>query len=124
MDDDRGDVITAYLLRLVGGLAVAGLLTIEVAAVAVNRLGLEEAVHQAADRAATVYLEHRSTDAAQHAARQRLQRADAELVDFAVEPDAVSVTASRPATVLISDRIDALSHLVTPSTRAESPLRR
>lgn len=120
MHEERGDVITAYLLRLVGGLALAGLLVIETAALTVNRIGLEEVVQRAADQAVAAYIEHRSSAAAEDAARQRLRRADAELLKVTVEADAVTVRATRSATVVLSDRIDALSHLVAPTTTARA----
>lgn len=114
MLSDRGDIIIAYLVRLVGGLALAGLLVIEGTAVALNRIGLEEAVERAARAGASAYAEHRSADAVERAVDERLQHADAELVDLDIGGQAVSVTGTRPADVLVSDRIEALSSLVTP----------
>lgn len=124
MHDDRGDVISAYLLRLVGALAVAGLLIIETAAITINRFGLEEAVQRAADRAATAYAEQRSAQGAEAAARQRLRRADVRTVDVGVDIDGITVTGTRRATVLVSDRLDALSHLVGPAVTARAPVDR
>jgi hypothetical protein len=112
---DRGDIITGYLLRLVGGLALAGLLVIEGTAVTINRIGLEEAVARAAHHGASAYGESHSLDAAEQAAEQRLDRADARLVDLSVGGDSVTVTGGRQAKVVVSHRIDALSDLVTPS---------
>lgn len=124
MDDERGDMITAYLLRLVGGLALVGLLVVESTAVTLNRIGLEEAVDRAARAGASAYADHRSTDAVERAVDQRLQRADAELVHLDVEPRTVSVTGSRSANVVLSDRIDALSTLVTPERTGQAPVSR
>lgn len=115
MRTDRGDVITGYLVRLIGGLALAGLLLIEGTAVTLNRIGLEEAVERAARHGASAYADTRSDDAAERAAEQRLDRADAVLVDLSVAGDRVTVTGARSAEVVVSDRIEALSDLVTPS---------
>lgn len=124
MHDDRGDIITAYLLRLVGGLAVAGLLLIETAAVAVNRMGLEEAVERAANHGAAAYIEHGSPAAAESAARRRLRRADVEPLEISAQAPAVTVTGTRPATVLLIDRLDPLADLVAPTSSARAPVKR
>lgn len=114
MTGDRGDIIIAYLVRLVGGLALVGLLLIESVAVTFNRIGLEEAVERAARAGASAYTEHRSVDAVERAVDQRLDHADAELVDLDIGPETVSVTGLRPAKVIISHHLEALSSLVTP----------
>lgn len=124
MHHERGDVITAYLLRLVGGLAIAGLLLIEGTAVTLNRIGLEEATERAARHGAAAYAEHGTTEAVERAAEQRLDRADAVLVDAAVTGDVVRVTATRSAKVVVSDRIDLLSDLVSPARTEEAVVSR
>lgn len=122
--DDRGDVITAYLLRLVGGLAIAGLLLIETAAIAVNHVSLDESVELAANQAAGAYIEHGSPDAAERTARRGLRDAGIELLDVTVRPPEVTVTGRRPASVLLVDRIDALSQLVVPTSSASARVER
>lgn len=124
MSDDRGDIIIAYLVRLVGGLALVGLLVIESVAVTVNRIGLEEAVDRAARAGAAAYAEHRSADAVERAVDQRLEHADAELVDLDIGGRTVSVTGVRSASVLVSDRIDALSSVVTPERTGRAEVSR
>lgn len=122
--DERGDIIIAYLVRLVGGLALVGLLVIESVAVTLNRIGLEETVDRAARAGASAYAEHRSADAVERAVDQRLQRADTELVDLDVGGQTVSVTGVRSASVLLSDRIDALSSVVTPERTGQAEVSR
>lgn len=124
MSDDRGDIIIAYLVRLVGGLALVGLLVIESVAVTLNRIGLEEAVDRAARAGASAYAEQRSADAVERAVDQRLQRADAELVDLDIGGQTVSVTGGRSASVLVSDRIDALSSVVAPERTGRAEVSR
>lgn len=124
MTGDRGDIIIAYLVRLVGGLALVGLLVIESVAVTFNRIGLEEVVERAARVGASAYAEHRSADAIERAVDQRLQHADVELVDLDIGHETVSVTGVRPAKVVISDRIEALSSLVTPQRTGHADVSR
>lgn len=120
MTDERGDIITGYLVRLVAGLALVGLVVIEGAAVTFNRISLEETVARAARAGASAYADHRSGDAVERAVAERLDHAGADLVHLEVDRDSVSVTGSRPANVLVSDRVGALSTLVTPERTGQA----
>lgn len=113
MTDERGDIIAGYVIRLVAGLALVGLVVIEGAAVSFNRLSLEETVNRAARAGASAYADHRSGDAVERAVAERLDHAGAELVHLKIHRGSVSVTGRRPAHVLVSDRVGALSTLVT-----------
>lgn len=110
---ERGDIITGYLVRLVAGLALVGLVVIEGAAVTFNQISLEETIDRAARAGASAYAEDRSREAVEHAVVERLEHAGAQLVHLDVGSESVTVTGTRPAKVLISDRIEALSTLVT-----------
>lgn len=124
MTSERGDIITGYLVRLVAGLALVGLLVIEGAAVTFNQLSLEETIDRAARAGASAYADDRSREAAEHAVAERLEHAGAELVHLHVGGESVSVTGTRPANVLISDRIEALSTLVTPERTGRADVER
>lgn len=114
MHGDRGDIITGYLVRLVLGLGLAGMLLIEAGALTINHIGLDNTVERAARQAAVTYRDQRSPSAAERAAEATLDRSGATMVGFEVDRATVTVTGTRPARVLASDRIDALEWLVTP----------
>lgn len=124
MTDERGDIIAGYLVRLVAGLALVGLVVIEGAAVTFNRISLEETVDRAARAGASAYADQRSGDAVERAVAERLDHAGAELVHLEVDGGFVSVTGTRPANVLVSDRVEALSTLVTPERTGRADVER
>lgn len=122
MGEDRGDIIAGFLVRLVLGLGLVGLLAIEVGALAINRVGLDETVDRAAAHGAAAYAEQRSATAAERAARAVLERDGATLVDVEVDGDTVTVTAERGAKVLASHHVDALDELVRPTRTGHADL--
>lgn len=115
---DRGDVLLNGLLNLVLGLLVVGLIVFEIGAVAVNAVQLDGIVQDAARAAATQMSQTTAASALEQAALsgmagQRNVRLDA----LTATRETVTVTVSRPAPVLLVDRIPPLrDHLVASAT--------
>lgn len=111
---ERGDVIIGGLLRLVAGLGVLIVVLFDVGALAVNRVQLDAAAGSAARAGVAERADGRA--AVEQAVAQRLSRVKDVVVDeLVIDHSGVTVTITRPAPVLVVDRLGRLGALATPS---------
>lgn len=116
MGAERGDVITSGLFKLVAFLLLFALVVYEVGALVVNQFQLDTIGGDAARAALLVARQGGSVQAVSDAAAATLDDdPGATLEAVAVEGGAVSVTVTRPAPVLILDRVGALDDVVRQS---------
>lgn len=109
--DERGDVIIAGVLRLVGGLLLVGFVLFEGGALLINRVQLDEAARVAASVGARAWTAEHTSAAVTSAVEQRMAaHTGMALEGVTVENDRVAVTVSRPAPVLLLDHIPLLAH--------------
>lgn len=108
--EERGDVVLSGLLRTVLALLVVGLVLFEIGAVLVNRVQLDEAARVAAQAGAQGLAERGSQRVAEAAVQARLgEERDVALDAVVVDAPRVTVTVSRPAPVLLLDRMGPLA---------------
>ena len=118
MHDERGDIISSWLVQLFLIMAVVGLIGYELLAVAVTTLTLDGDAEQVADAAADTYERDQDEDDALAAAEQEADTRGTEVVDLTVEDDAVVVTVVKPTETLWVHRIPGLDELAeVASTR-------
>jgi hypothetical protein len=121
--DDSGQI---GLVKLLVGLAVVGLVLFELGAVAVNHVQLDGLAERAARSAAASHATRPTrelTTARQGAEAAIADEPHAHLVDVTLQQDGrVAVTLSRPARVLVIDRIGFLEDFATAAiTRSAAP---
>lgn len=111
--DDRGDVIVSGVLKLLAGLLLLGLALYEGGALIVNQVQLDDAARLAAAAGAAAWAHEHSTAAVDGVVQRRLTRhTEMALESVAIEGDTVTVTVTRPAAVMLLDRIGPLSQYV------------
>lgn len=109
--DDRGDVIVSGVLKLLVGLLLLGLVLYEGGALVVNQVQLDDAARRAAAAGAAAWAYEHSTAAVDGVVQRRMTRhTEMALESVAIEGDTVTVTVTRPAAVMLLDRIGPLSH--------------
>ncbi|MDP8970901.1 MAG: hypothetical protein M3N52_10500 [Actinomycetota bacterium] len=113
----------SWLLKTIVGLAIAGVVLIDLGAVAVNALQLEEAADEAARAATHSWSVDHSPSAAQRAARDSIaDQPDIVLQDLVIGSDRLTVTLTKPAHVLVAHRIGPLTRYVEQTVSKTSPL--
>ncbi|HWB71739.1 MAG TPA: hypothetical protein VG452_05935 [Egibacteraceae bacterium] len=123
MASQRGDVILNWLLKLVVGLTVAGVVLIDAGAIGINALQLQDAADQAVHAAVTSWRADRSSDDARRAVLDSIAEQPAvALLELAVGDGRVTVTVSRPARVLVAHRIGPLTRYVERTVSKTSAL--
>ena len=118
--DERGGIVTGWLVKLVVSLALVGVLAFEAGAVIVARVTVDTVAGDAAGEAALVYGRSADLDEARAVASEYVSTHGGTLVDFRVGEDgrAVFVTVSKNAKTLFLHRIGATdSWAVARSTR-------
>lgn len=119
--DERGDIILAGLGRMLAGLLVLGTLLFDGGAIAVNRVQLEEAARVAARTGAVTWADQRSTRAVERAVLEDLAGESGMVLDAVTVANArVQVTVSRPAAVLLLDRLGPLGKYAHASVTSVS----
>jgi preprotein translocase subunit SecD len=118
--DERGDIISSWLLQLVLIMAIIGFLGYEVLSMAATGLALDGDADQVANAAADAYQsDQRLSDAEEAAAAEAAERGIA-LVAVEVEDDVVIVTVRGSADTLVAHRIGTLDRFTHPAaTRRE-----
>lgn len=107
---ERGDIILDGLLRTVAGLLFIALLLFEVGAVVVNEVQLDGAAQRAAREGARALDGPGSVELVELAADHAASTLNgASVTDVIIDDDRVGVTVTRPAPVLLADRIPPLS---------------
>lgn len=108
MHDERGDIITSWLVQLLLLMAVVGLFGYELLSIAITTLTLDGDAEQVADAAADAYEGDRDTDDAMEAAIEEAERRGAEVAQLVVEDDRVVVTVTKDTPTLVVHRIPGL----------------
>lgn len=118
MQAQRGGIITGWLLRLVLGLVLLGLVFFEAGSVVVARVGVDGTAQTAAREAALIYGTSRNPDAARSEAEKAAVQGGARLVEFTIASDGkeVTVTLERIAKTFVIHKIGPLKKYTT--TRA------
>ena len=111
MQDERGDIISSWLVQLLLVMAVVGLVGYELLTVAVTALTLDGTADQVADAAAEAYEDSRDEDDALAVATQETGETETEVVELTVDDDWVRVTIVRPTSTLFVHRIPGLNGL-------------
>jgi hypothetical protein len=109
MRDERGGIITGWLLKLVVSLAIVGVVLFEAGAVIVARVNVDSIASDAAGEAALEYAKAPNATQAEKVARDFVERRDATLVAFSVSPDGkvITLTVEKIAKTLIIQRFAA-----------------
>ena len=111
MQDERGDVISSWLVQLLFIMVVVGLVGYEFLSVAITTLTLDGDAEQVADAAADAYERDQDEDDALAAAEREAQARGAEVVEVIVEDDTVRVTVVQPTPTLFVHRVPGLEEL-------------
>jgi hypothetical protein len=106
--DERGDIITGWLVQLLLVMAVVGLFGYELLSIAITTLTLDGDAEQVADAAAFGYERHEDLDEALAAAEEEATRRGSTVVDLVVEDEQVEVTVSKSTPTLLVHRIPGL----------------
>lgn len=106
--DERGDIISSWLVQLLLIMAVVGLVGYELLSIAITTLTLDGDAEQVADAAADAYERDRREDDALEAAEAEAERRGASVVDLVIGQDAVEVTVSKATPTLVVHRIPGL----------------
>lgn len=118
--DERGDIISSWLLQLVVFMAVVGFVGFEFLSMATTALTLDGQADQIANVAADAYADRQDLDDTMEAAQVAADERDVELIDITVDDDVVFVTIRGTADTLVSHRIGPLERFTHPSvTRRE-----
>lgn len=106
----RGGIITGWLLRMVIGLILLGLVFFEAGSIVVARIGVDGTTKTAAREAALVYGNGRDAEAARAEAEKAATQGGARLVEFTISNDGqeVTVTLERTAKTFVIHKIGAL----------------
>jgi len=113
--NERGEIITSWLLRLVMLMAVLGLVVHEIVAVVVNRVELDDSVRLVAVSAADTYRETRSLERATRSAQEVARAEETRLVDLNEADGEVIVTLERAARTVLVHRLGPLRDLAVSS---------
>lgn len=108
MRDERGDIISSWLVQLLLVMAVIGLVGYEALSIAITTLTLDGDAEQVADAAAEAYGRGGDRDAALQAAMDEAERRGAGVTDLVVEDDVIFVTVTKDAPTVLVHRIPGL----------------
>lgn len=108
LHDERGDIISSWLVQLLLVMAVIGLLGYELLSIAITTLTLDGDAEQVADAAADAYERGQDPDDAREAADAEATRRDATVTDLVVDEDQVVVTVSKATPTVVVHRIPGL----------------
>lgn len=120
---EAGDVILGGLFKLVLALLAIGLVLFEVGAIAVNYVQLDSLAGDAARAGASTPPQQRTYATVERAVLAELEGSGARLEALEIEGETVAVTVSRPARVLLVDRIGVLDDVVRARHTKRAPFR-
>lgn len=106
--DERGDIISSWLIQLLLIMAVVGLFGYELLSIAITTLTLDGDAEQVADAAADAYERNQSEPEAREAADAEADRRGTTVLELVVEDDAVEITVTKPTPTLLVHRIPGL----------------
>lgn len=101
-------MIMGWLLKIVLGVAILGLLAVEGGSPLITRAQLDDVAHDAADNAALDLLDKRDPERARKIAEDIVLDKDAALTEFRVEPGRVYVTVQKQARSWLLRKVDQL----------------
>lgn len=101
-------MIVGWLMKIVLGIAILGLLVVEGGSPLITRAQLDDVAHDAADNAALDLLDKRDPERARMIAEDIVREKDAALTEFRVEPGRVYVTVQKEARSWVFKRLDQL----------------
>ena len=122
--EERGDVITDGLAKLVLTLLIIGLIFYELISIGVNAVQVEEAAGEAARRGALAWRDQHSQLAVEEAVVDSLSTERGMVLEgVSIEGEQVWVTLTRPAPVLLIDHVGFLRGVVTHTARDDAVVR-
>lgn len=111
MQDERGDIISSWLVQLLMIMAVVGLVGYEFLTLSITSLTLDGDAKQVVDAAADAYERDQDQDDALTAAQQEAEGRGAGVFEMAVEDDVIEVTVTKPTGTLVIHRVPGLDNL-------------
>lgn len=106
--DERGDIISGWLVQLLLIMSVVGLFGYELLSIAITTLTLDGDAEQVADAASDAYERGQSLDDSEEAAVEEAERRGAEVVEVLLDGDWVEVTVVKETPTLFVHRIPGL----------------
>lgn len=113
--DERAEIITGWLLRIVLTVAVLGLVIYEVLAVVVSTVALDDTAREVARAARDAYRVEQSVDDATEAAQTVAGVHDAEVTTIEEDGEDLVITLGRQAPTLLVHRIGPLEDVTQVS---------
>lgn len=126
MRDERGDMISSWLMQLALVMAVIAFIAYEGLSMVVTAVSLDGDAEQIAEAAAEIMQRGRRTsgdpDDAEEAARTEADERGVEIVEFEIDEDEqlVLLTVTKDAPTLVSQHIPGLRDWTTPSATRRS----
>jgi hypothetical protein len=121
--DERG-VVVGWIVKVLLGLAVAGLVLFDLGSIAVNYFGLDSMANDVAQQVSLEHSRARAFDERQAEARAEAlaREADARLVSLDLDPTTgtLTIVVRRRAQTLLAHRVEALDGLVRPTVEAQA----
>jgi hypothetical protein len=122
--DERG-IVVGWIVRVLLGLAVAGLVLFDLGSITVNYFGLDSTANDIAQDVSLQISQVRAFDERQAEARAEAMArdADARLVSLDLDrtTDTLTIVLRRRASTLFAHRIGALDGWVRPTAEAQAP---
>jgi len=122
MRDERGGIITGWIIRLLIGVAIAGLALFETGAVIVNLVSTDSLASRAAEAAAESYARDGSTTKARQACERRAEEAGADCIELTVRRSTVSARVRKVAPTLVIDKIGPIEQYATAEAEASAEI--
>ena len=113
--DERGGIITGWLIQLIVIMAIVGLVAYEAIAIAVTTVNLDDSAREVAQAAQEAYRSQDNLDEASTAAGQAAERQGVGLVSVQVDGDFLDVEVTDQAPTIVTQRIGPLEHFTTPT---------
>lgn len=118
-------MITGWLVKVVLGIALFGLVLHEVGSPLITKAQADDAAHTVADKAALELFSSRNGEAAQRVAEEAAIEAEVRLERFAIDAQGtIHVTVGKKARALLLDRFDATERFYDVEAEASATPRR
>ena len=121
--DERGLVVN-WLIKVIIGFVIIGILLFEVAALLLVRVRASDIAADAATEAGFTYRDTRSEERASETAESYAEREGAEFISLTVDEErrVITVTVQRTAKPLFIDRIEAFDRWITAEASESVPI--
>lgn len=119
-----GGIIVSWLVKVVAGLLLVGLVAFEAGAIVIAKVGADGTAQTAALEAGLSYGRDRDPEHAEAEAESKAEQGGATLVSFGVSGDGetVTVTVERHAKTFIVHRISSLARFTRVRATATAPV--